>query len=276
MRIQFFPAAPSLTSFVRGYLYAEDLSGAFAGRVLQTCPEPTAVLAVNFAKGALDEAGRPHPGVSLLGIQERLRSWRLRDESLFLAAFLTPSGLAALFPCTGAQTANSLVALHDVAGDRVARTLRDALDPETSPGAPRDAMERWLADRLDRSAGTVGAARPGLLETLLATRSVAGTCRETGVHPRALQRHVKRHLGVTPQTLLNLDRLRASVSEVRHGNDAGIPGLDWFSDQPHQIRAWNRHVRRTPGRYRRDGPSEPARMMTASATGRPSSVVFWL
>lgn len=278
MHIEFLPPARASRPYVKGYLYTEDLTGHYAGQTLVTCPEPTAVLAINFAKGALDEAGRPHPGVSLLGLQERSRSWRPQDESLFVAAFLTPPGLATLFPSTGPLTANALRALDDIVEAESVRGLRAAVAAglEVSPRAAKEAFELWLAARLEAAAQHESPLLPGLLETLFANRSVARTCAETGFEPRTLLRRFKRHVGLSPGMLLNLERLRASVAAVQRSKDAGPAGTEGYSDQSHQIRSWTRHLERSPKRYMRTGISAPARVMVGSAANRTDPAVFWL
>lgn len=274
MHVCFRAPAPPLAPYVKGYLVLEDLAGTAAGQEVLTCPEPAAVLAVNFAKGAVGSDGRPHPPMSLLGLQERVRVWRPQDESRFVAAFLTIRGVLSLFPGRGRETVNALVALEDLVDHRTARDLKDSVDDSMAPVDLATALEGWIARRLE--AGPVPTTDPGVLELLLSTRSVRETSARAGFGIRTLQRVCREHLGLCPRTLLQLDRLRASVAALQGPEPCRFAGADLFADQAHQIRTWRRFLGLTPARYLQTGPTALAQTLAQSADHREDRAVFWL
>lgn len=274
MRICFLPPSAPVAPYVKGYLVVKDLEGAFEAREVVTCPEPSGVLTVNFAKGALDMRGRAHPPVSLLGLQDRARVWLPQDESFFVSAFLTVRGLLRLFPLVGRETVNALVDLGDLLDRRTADELRLSVDGHMAPDALTAGFEGWVARRLGDQAKSDF--DPGVVDLLLETRSVSETSRRACIGLRTLQRLFRRHIGVSPRLLLQLDRLRSSVAAVQATGAQHSPGTDQFADQSHQIRTWRRFLARTPERYRRVGLSAPARELAEASAGVQNRAVFWL
>jgi AraC-like DNA-binding protein len=265
-----------LGAFVAGYLVVDDLDGAYAHQPIVTCPEPMAVLSVNFAKGAIGAEGAVHPRAALLGLQTRARAWRPQDETFFVAVFLRVPGMMALFPGLGRETADRLVALDDLWGDRRAAAFRGAVPDRFDPAEITARLDAWCLARLTAGDAPFRRFARELHDTLVQSRSIAATCRHTGLPPRRLQRLYARHVGLSPRSLLNLERLRSSIADLQRDTTDRSAGFDHFSDQSHQIRIWRRHLGLTPTAYRRDGPSAPAAMLAAQAVDRSARPVFWL
>ena len=270
------PPDPRLAGLVQGYMAVEDLAGDFAHRVVRTCPEPMAVLSVNLGQGALDRFGRVHPRAALLGVQTAACQWIPQGETYFVAAFLTIPGLVSLFPATGDQTADALVALDQLVGVKSARFLHAAIPDSFDTALIKKQMDDWLLRKLDNCSLALIEHVSALFSSLVDSRNIAATCAAAGMNTRALQRLFERHVGVCPRTVLNLQRLRSSVSDVQSRGDDRNAGLEDFADQAHQVRTWRRFLADTPSAYRRSGVSKPARLLTAQGRMGSDRPVFWL
>lgn len=276
MRIQFILPDPRLAQLVKGYVAVEDLAGIFANHVVRTCPEPLAVVSANLGKGALDWSGQVHPRTAFLGVQTKACQWIPQSETYFVAAFLTIPGLISLFPMTGRETANALVALDDLMGAKAARTLYDSVPDNFDTNLIKKQMDGWFLDRLNNCSVDLVEHATWLFTSLVASRNIEATCATAGISTRTLQRFFGRHVGVCPRMVLNLDRLQSSVSDVQSRGTDRSSGVGDFADQAHQIRTWQRFLQATPSVYRRSGVSMPARLLTTQFRAGADRPVFWL
>lgn len=205
------------------------------------------------------ECGSAVPRVSFLGLQTGARVWHSGPETRFVMIMLTLRGILRLFPHTGEGTADRVVELGALLGDREARLLRESLSGEWQPLLLAMRLDRWLERRL--------VAR-GELERLIAavevlqrTGRVAEAAASAAVSRRQLHRWTRQQLGLGPKEVAHLARLEASVAAAQ--SPGGDPGQG-FSDQAHQIRVWRQWLGTTPGAYRPSALCELAR--TAGAT----------
>ena len=276
MRTAFLPCAPRLAPLVKGYLVVDDRDGTFADQAIRTCPEPSAILTVNLGKGTRDRFGRPHPATGLLGVQTTVRPWVPQDETYFVATFLTVPGLITLFPDLGKETADTLVSLDQLIGGKDAGRLSSGVPDSFNTGVIKAQMDSWLARRLDNRPSERIRHTAWRFETLITSGRIEAVAAAEGVSTRTLQRFFERHVGVCPRMLLNLDRMRRSVSEMQAEAPDRTSGFGGFADQSHQIRSWRRFVAQTPSAYRRAGISSLARRLAGQSRHAPDRPVFWL
>lgn len=257
------PAAP-LRTWVSGYWFVRDDTGAHASHPVHTSPLPFAVLSVNFGIPNRSDDGAPVPRASLLGVQARVRRWDPSAQTFFVMAMLTLPGLARLFPHAGAS-AGALLELGAVLGDRDAGALADSLASADSIAC---ALDRWLLARADAIDPPHRHAELAHAHSLLRDgHGVDAAARAVGVDRRQLGRWFERHLGVAPRTVIELERLHASlVATQRRCGDA----RQGFADQAHQIRSWQRRLRTTPGAYARGGGSVLARTVVGQDALAPA------
>lgn len=263
--------APPLKPYIHGYWFVQDMDGRHEGQAISTNAHPGAVFTVNIGRPNAMIGGPVVPPVSLLGVQTEARGWRSWSETYFVMSMLTLQGVARLFPQTGAATANTLLDLAAVYGDRRINALAADVSAAWTPRNIASLLDRWFMNRLactpqSKELPLVSAAH----ELLRAGAGVEAASTHVGVGRRQLGRWYKLHFGVGPQTLFDLERLQLSVSAVqRTANDAMVG----FSDQPHQIRTWRRRLDMSPGRYRRQRPSLLADFFRRSGADAP---VFYL
>lgn len=262
------PAGP-LRGWIAGYWFVRDLEGAYHGRPVRTGPVPFAVLSIDLGRPNADECGRPVPTTSLLGLQSRARCWWPSECTDFVMVMLTPVGLARLLPHSGASAA-ALLDLGAVIGDAAAAGLRGAMlavDGEAERAATLDAWFLALARRVAAPAELAAITRAHAC--LRAGARVTDAAAAADTHVRQLDRWLRRHLGVGPKALMDLERLHASVVAVQRGRGES---LDGYSDQAHQIRSWRRRLATTPGAYRRAGRS----VLVQGTLGADAPVAFYL
>lgn len=255
------PPSPDLRPFVQAYLCVCDQNGSLRGRPIRTAPRPGGVLTVNFGHPNRAENGALTPALSLLGVQTRARLWHADENSHFVMALLSPSGLARLAPGSGADLADAYVDLGAVVGDGQAATLLDTASAR-SDSVP--ALEHWLRGRLsiDEAVADVRLLDQACLALEQGGR-VDVVAEHLGVTRRHLSRVLSRHLGLGAKAMLDLHRLDRSLRAVQSGEGGGIG----FADQAHQIREWRRRLGTTPGRYARLGGSELSRAFGSSTPG---------
>lgn len=256
MMFRALAATESLRAFVAGYWFLEDRLGAYAGKPIYTSPFPGAVLSVNFGRPNQMIGGPMVPKVSLLGLQEGARAWRSWENTAFVMAMLTVRGVGRLFPHLGGASANALIDLGALIGDRETRQLAQATHAAKAPSKIAHALDDWLLARIDRTPAlselrTLSVA----CEALKAGASVDAAAREAHVSRRQLYRWSVAHFGVGPKVLAEIQRLDASVRAAQTGQGDMTHG---FADQAHQIRTWRRRLKITPGRYRRSDLSPMA------------------
>jgi len=80
---------------------------------------------------------------------------------------------------------------------------------------------------------------------------VAQVCDRFSLSERALQRLVRRRLGLTPKWLIQRRRLQEAAERLRHGSttQAEIAAALGYADQPHLIRDFVRVIGMTPGQF---------------------------
>lgn len=80
---------------------------------------------------------------------------------------------------------------------------------------------------------------------------VAQVCDRFSLSERALQRLVRRRLGLTPKWLIQRRRLQEAAERLRGGSttQAEIAAALGYADQPHLIRDFARVTGMTPGQF---------------------------
>ncbi|MFP2928555.1 helix-turn-helix domain-containing protein [Pyxidicoccus sp. 3LG] len=247
------PPAAALRSLVMGYWFIEDLPGAYEGQPIHTTPHPGAVLTINFGRPCTADFAAGAPRASLLGVQSRSRTWHSGPDCYFVMVMLRPTGLARLFPSSGAALGDDMLELGAFLGDGVTRRLSDALYEAWAPRDIAGRLDAWLLRRVEETRPPSEIARfSRAWDTLRHTGRVEAAAEAAGVSMRQLERWFQAHVGHGPKRLLGLDRVHASLQSAQTGQ--GDP-LEGFSDQSHQIRSWRRHLGMTPGQYARASSS---------------------
>jgi AraC-like DNA-binding protein len=163
-------------------------------------------------------------------------------------ALLTIPGLATLFPCTGPMSRDNMIELGGLVGDAGTRHVLCDIEAAWSPDRIAETLDAWFLQRLMRSrASTLDFRYSHAWHSLVASGRVDVAAAASGVSTRQLERWFTRHIGQAPKTLVNIERLHASVRAVQMG---GLDPIDGYSDQAHQIRSWRRYIGMTPGRYK--------------------------
>ena len=170
-------------------------------------------------------------------------------------------------PAAGALVARGSVApytdrsvdLADVLsadGQRLTARVRAAMAPDpTSPAAHRAAMEAFgdaLRPLLPVDAeGELVNRVVAFVEGDREVTRVAQVCAEFDLSERALQRLVRRRLGLTPKWLIQRRRLHEAAERLRgHGPTlAEVSALLGYADQPHFSRDFTRVTGMTPGAF---------------------------
>jgi AraC-like DNA-binding protein len=241
------PPCAALTRFVRLYCLVEDIAGERAGVVIETCPYPGAVLTVNLGQPNSVADGPITPEVSFLGVQTKGRKWLSCPETYFVMIFLTFDGLARLFPHDGALTANDLADLGSLIGDSATARLLADISAAPDPAAIAEQLDGWLVKRLEGS-------RPipemsGLAEACARLRGgqeIQGIARSLNVNRRQIGRWFQRYIGLSPKSVMMIERLNGSVRNIQLGNGGPVDG---YCDQAHQIRSWRKMMGVTPAAY---------------------------
>jgi AraC-like DNA-binding protein len=141
-------------------------------------------------------------------------------------------------------------------GERLATRVRAAMAGDrTSPAAHRAAMEAFgdaLRPLLPVDAeGHLVNRVVAFVEGDLEVTRVAQVCAEFGLSERALQRLVRRRLGLTPKWLIQRRRLQEAAERLRGGGPslAEVAALLGYADQPHFSRDFARVTGMTPGAF---------------------------
>jgi AraC-like DNA-binding protein len=142
------------------------------------------------------------------------------------------------------------------AGDRLVERIRSTMTPAPhSPDAHHAAMDAYdevlrpflpvdpEGELVDRLVDLVEA-RPDL------TR-VAQLCEKLALSERALQRLVRRRLGLTPKWLIQRRRLQEAAGRLRDRSvtAAEVAAALGYADQPHFVRDFARVTSMTPGEF---------------------------
>lgn len=242
-----------LAAFVESYWFVRDIPGTYSGHVIRTGPVPHAVLSVNLGRPNASQDGTLVPDMALLGLQSQSRTWRSWANTYFVMAMLTSRGIVHLFPDTGSATAGMLIDLAALTGDGPASCLMSDIGPEQEPATIAAQMDRWLLGRLPDTSERVDGRQIAMAQNVLrAGGTVEKAADAAQVSRRQLHRLFRRHLGVGPKELANLERLHSSLRNIQSGR--GDP-IDGFSDQSHQVRSWKDRLGVTPGAYTRSTPS---------------------
>jgi AraC-like DNA-binding protein len=219
------------------------------------------VLTINIGRPNLDAFGAMVPRASLLGIQTHARDWVSGPDTYFVMVLLTVRGLVHLFPCTGADTIDSVLDLGSLIGDRQGRGIVEDVALAWHPRLIAAQLDNWLSRRLQATKPPVEAVPfAAACEMLKRDGRVCAVAAEVGISRRQLQRWSQAHIGLGPKELADLERLQASVNSVQTGRGDPIAG---FSDQAHQIRTWRRRLGITPGSYKQS----PLSIMAAELGG---------
>ncbi|MDB9528316.1 helix-turn-helix domain-containing protein [Oscillatoria sp. CS-180] len=254
---------PHLRPYVLSYRLVEDKLGEFAGLPVWTCPEPIGILSANFGKRSHHESGGIHPKVGLLGVQTHTRQWLPQSETLFVMAILTVPGMMILFPEIGQDSADNLLDVAGLWGERKTEAFWRCLPHLGRLDAMKSAMDEWLLTLLSAAPTDVRKRRLQLHEVLTSNQRIDTACEQLGITPRTLQREFQRHLGVSPKQVMNLHRLQRSI-RANVETTSQLPPSE-FADQAHEIRAWRQYLNRTPSRYCTENRSVLAQAFAASA-----------
>ena len=252
-----------LQPYVLSYRIVEDKLGDFAGTPIWTCPEPIGVLSVNFGKRSYHESGELHPKVGLLGVQTCTRKWISQPETLFVMVILSVPGMMTLFPEIGQESADHLLDVAGLWGERKAGQFWRCLPQELRLDAVKNAMDSWLLTLFNTVPVDVRERPLQLHQALMSHHRIDTACEQLGITPRTLQREFQRHLGVSPKQVMNLHRLQRSVQT--NVEMVSPRPIQEFADQAHEIRTWRRYLSRTPGRYGAENRSVLAKAFAASA-----------
>ncbi|MEO1125327.1 MAG: helix-turn-helix domain-containing protein [Cyanobacteria bacterium J06639_16] len=267
MRIVTIEPHPQLRPYVLSYRIVEDILGEVAGTPIWTCPEPIGVLSANFGKRSYHESGEIHPKVGLLGVQTHTRQWISQPETSFVMAILTIPGMMTLFPEIGQESADNLLDIAGLWGDRRADKFWRCLPHKLRSDDVKSAMDGWLLNLLSAAPISMRKRRLQLHQALISNQRIDTACAQLGITPRTLQREFQGHLGISPKQVMNLHRLQRSVKanlENVSQEPVSQSPVQEFADQAHEIRAWRRYLSRTPGRYRPENRSVLAKTFAAS------------
>lgn len=262
MRVVALNPHPQLRPYVLSYRIVEDKVGEFAGSPLWTCPEPVGVLSANFGNPSYHESGDAHPKTGLLGVQTHARKWISQPETSFVMALLTVPGMMVLFPSIGQDSADNLLDVASIWGERRAKKFWHCFPHSLQPDRVKSALDAWLLELFGAVPISTTKYYLQLHQALVSNNRIDTACEQLGITQRLLQRRFQRHLGISPKQVLNLHRLQRSVK----ANVEATPqnSMQEFADQAHEIRAWRRHLSRTPGRYRTENRSAIAEVFAAS------------
>lgn len=263
MRIVAIEPHHQLRPYVLSYRIVEDKLGEFAGTPIWTCPEPIGVLSANFGNPSYHESGEIHPKIGLLGVQTRTRKWISQPETSFVMAILTVAGMMTLFPDIGQDSADNLLDVAGLWGERRAGEFWRCLPHKLRLDDVKSALDGWLLNLLSAAPVSVRKRRLQLHQALTSNKRIEKACEQLGITPRTLQRDFQRHLGVSPKQVMNLHRLQRSVRA--NVETVSQSPMQEFSDQAHEIRAWRRYLSRTPSRYCTENRSALAKAFASSA-----------
>jgi len=161
--------------------------------------------------------------------------------------------------------------LEEVLGDDgriLADRVRDVMSPDPhDPAAHRAAMSacesavrRFLPVDAE---GELINALVAAVEEDPEILQVAQICERFGLGERALQRLLRRRLGLTPKCLIQRRRLQEAAERLRDEatNHAGLAAAVGYADQSHMIRDFLHITGMTPGRFLavQRGGEEPSR-----------------
>ncbi|MEO1094862.1 MAG: helix-turn-helix domain-containing protein [Cyanobacteria bacterium J06638_28] len=254
---------PYLRPYVLSYRIIEDIAGDFVGQPIWTCPEPIGVLSANFGKRSFHESGKIHPKVGLLGVQTHARQWLSQPETSFVMAILTVPGMMTLFPAIGQDSADNLLDVAGLWGERRADEFWRCLPHELECDDVKSAMDGWFLTFLSTAPISMSQRCLQLHQALTSNQRIDTACGQLGITPRTLQREFQRHLGVSPKQVMNLYRLQRSV-KANMATVSQSP-MQEFADQAHTIRTWRRYLSRTPARYGTEERSVLAKAFATSA-----------
>jgi AraC-like DNA-binding protein len=266
------PPAPQLAALIKAYWFIEDLPGKHAGHLIRTSPVPLAVLSVNIGRPNAAEDGGLVPNVSFLGLQSRSRAWHSWSDTYFVMVMLTIPGIVRLFPHTGSGSADLLLDLAALTGDAPAQSLKDGVGMEQEPRQIAAFLDQWLIFKMSSTRAISQGKQMAMAHSILRAGGTVETAADTAqINRRQLHRLFRRHLGVGPKELADLERLHSSLRGVQFGKGVPVQG---FSDQAHQIRSWKRRLGVSPGAYARAPRTQLADDLAAQCA--MSGVAYYL
>ncbi len=193
------------------------------------------------------------------GVTSGLSTTTLTGEGWAAGVMLTP---AAGFLVAGAPLASytdRFVALSEVLGARaedLVSAVRTAMATDPLSARSHAAAMTAYGDAL-RDVGPVDA-EGELVERVVAfvadhrdVTRVAQVCDALGLSERALQRLVRRRIGLGPKWLIQRRRLHEAAELVREGamNHADVAATLGYADQAHLVRDFSRVTGMTPGAF---------------------------
>lgn len=192
------------------------------------------------------------------GVAPELSTTTLTGHGWAVALVLAPA-TGYLIAC-GVEALNDRYAdLAEVLGDEgraLAERVRSAMAPDphdpaahsSATGACEDVLRRFLPVDADGDLvnGLVAAVEddPALLQ-------VTQICERFGLSERAVQRLLRRWLGLTPKCLIQRRRLQEAAERLRKdsGTHADLAAAVGYADQSHMIRDFLHVTGTTPGQF---------------------------
>lgn len=267
------PPHPALGAFVRRLVgFAEEAAAPI--RRLEM-PASSVALIVGFEGDgwAIEQGGaaRGRHAAFAAGLHGTAAVTEQRGRVAGVQADLTPEGAHRLLAVSMAELAGTVAPLDDAAGDDPAtRALAERLAAAPDWDARLDAMEAWLARRLDR---TPAGGAPHVAHAVRRLRETGGSvpvgvlCEEIGWSRRHLAVRFREHTGVTPKAMARLVRFERAVAALTHGDpDLARVALDCgYADQAHFSREFREFAGLPPGAYVRHRADPAAGMSGAIA-----------
>jgi AraC-like DNA-binding protein len=241
------------------YAPAEDLAGVVAaywtGRwdLRGQTPHVTELLGdpcVHF----VCEAGGPHAGARVVGVWTRLWKRTLEGVGRVRGVKLRAGAARAFLAAPAAAFRNRIVPLDAAFGRGAARLRRAVLEPaEDHEGFA--AFEAWLrAHRRPDDDGQISLS-VALVERIARDADITSVERLAaiaGLHPRALQRLFREHVGASPKWVIRRNRLQEVALRLERGEATSLAMLAaelGYTDQAHLARDFKAVVGKSPSAF---------------------------
>lgn len=212
----------------------------------------------NLSIGTTDDAGATvtRPRGRAYGPTTRLSARHLAGPGWTVAAKTTAGGLGAFHPGAATRLTDRAVALDELglAGGSLVAAVTAAEGESARVALLRESLERVVAaaDPARVAQAREVAAIAAIAERDRGVRRVEDLAGAAGVGARTLQRMFAEHVGVSPLQVVR----RWRIIEAAEVAAAGAP-VDWaelaaalgYSDQPHLVRDFTRHLGVSPAAY---------------------------
>lgn len=242
-----YPPSPDLASLVQRFwipVWSVPPGAEAPQRVLQY---PVALMVIT------DEYAR------FYGVTSGLSTTTLVGDGWGVGLMFQPAAGSLLTGGSMAAWTDRFAPVEDVLGDdgaSLAAAVRGAMaaDPSSvhAHRAAMDAYEERLRPRLPvDDEGIVVNALVAFVEGRSDVVRVAQVCEEFDLTERALQRLVRRRIGITPKWLIQRRRLHEAAERLRvgAGNLAAVAADLGYADQPHFTRDFQTVTGMTPGAF---------------------------